>query len=166
MASLKPNKLVDKLAKAIDSPARPAEDIVAGSSDAFAGSRTTEIVKFVGYAGVTKEHNGKVWRILYLDSTLRDCLFIQEDGILHHEVVKPPEALPDGVNVLWVSGDAAVRRGSGLEAAESQFLTGEFTRAGDIEAAPSGGTLDASTGVFCEGRSPGCCQGCTVRTRR
>jgi hypothetical protein len=164
MANLKPNRLVEKLAQAMDVPS-PAATIRGGTPGALAGSRTPEIVTFVGYLGDTVNHDDIDWRILYLDSTLRDCLFIKEDGILLAEVIKPPDAPPDGLNVLWVKGEAAVRHASGLESADAQFLTGEFTQAADFEASPTGGTLSAATGVFCEGRSPGCCRGCTARTR-
>jgi hypothetical protein len=161
----KPNELVEKLAKAINPPSPDAKSYAAGSPDALAASSNTpQIVAFVGYLGATVTYDGGDWRVLYLDAELRDCLLVDDQAILHNVRIKPPDAPPDGLDVIWVRGDTPVCRASGSESAEAQFLTGEFTRAGDFEAGPTGGTLSASTGVFCEARSPGCCR-CTVYTR-
>jgi len=162
----KPNKLVRRLAKAINAPASPDGKIPAGTASALAAtSYTPEIVTFVGYLGDTVKYDKGRWRVLSLDAELRDCLLVDENAILHDVRIKPRDAPPNGLDVIWVRGDATVCRASGLESLEAQFLTGEFTRAGDVEAAPTGGTLAASTGVFCEARSPGCCRNCTPYTR-
>jgi hypothetical protein len=160
----KPNPLVEALAKSIALPA--IGTFAAGSPGALATtSNTPEIVTFVGYLGATVKYDSIDWRVLYLDPELRDCLWVDDKAILHDVRITPPGAPPDGLDVIWVKGDTPVARASGLEAAQAQFLIGEFTRACDVEAAPTGGTLSASTGVFCEGRSPGCCRPCTVYTR-
>jgi hypothetical protein len=92
-------------------------------------------------------------------------LLVDDGGILAHSDVQD-----DGVpftqkrDVIWVKADAAVGRGRASNSVQAQFLTGDFTRAGDFEAPPSGGTLAAATGIFCQARTAGCCYG--PRSRR
>jgi hypothetical protein len=144
-----------------------------GGARAFAQSADVpKLVSFVGYLGATITHPASAapdgtnqWCVLYLDWELHSWLLVERAAIVRRLVLDDQNTTEDPCDVIWVRADAAVRRGSGSLSAEAQFLTGNFTRAGDFEAAPTGGTLSASTGVFCEGRSPGCCRGCTVYTR-
>ena len=124
-----------------------------------------EMVTFAGYVGARITRDAKDWCVFYLDSRLLTWLLVPTDGIVFRDAVQDDLA-PCGVqDVLWVKADTTVGRGSGSLSIEGQFLSGEFTRAGDFEAGPTGGTQAAATGVFCEARSPGCCRPCTVRTR-
>jgi hypothetical protein len=133
---------------------------LAGSPD------VPELVTFAGYVGPVVTQQSKEWCVFYLDTRLLTWLLVPVDGIVYRDPVVDDKA-PCGIqDVLWVKADTSVGHGSGSLTLEGQFLTGEFTRAGDFEAAPTGGTLGAATGVFCEARSPGCCKPCTVRTYR
>lgn len=137
-------------------------------------SDVPELVTLIGYLGATIPRPGSAdpellsnqWCLLYLDAELRNWLLVERTGIVRRLRLDNKNTTEDPRDVLWVKADAAIGRGSGQLSSEAQFLSGDFTQARDLEAAPSGGTLDASTGVFCEARSPNCCQVCTVRTRR
>ena len=172
---LDPNPFVQALAEQLQAAGPPtfvrkADEV--GAARALAeSSDVPELVTLVGYLGATIPRPGAAepdpsWCVLYLDPELRNWLLVEKAGIVRRLQLKDENTTDDPRDVLWVKAEAAIGRGSGQLSSEAQFLSGEFTQARDIEAAPSGGTLDASTGVFCEGRSPGCCQGCTVRTRR
>jgi hypothetical protein len=117
-------------------------------------------VSFIGYVGDTIEHGGTSWTVLYLDWDLSTWLLIETAGIFARKYIPNYTGMGAPVNsdVLWVLAEAAVGRGRKALSVEGMFLTGEFTRAGDFDAAAGGGTMAASTGVFCEGRSPGCCK--------
>jgi hypothetical protein len=117
-----------------------------------------ELVVFAGFLGdvVTKPHSDEDWRVLYLDLALTTWLLIEARGILNFKSIGDPLLQPIERDVLWVDKDAVVGRGHG-HSIEKQFLTGEFTRAGDFEAPPDGGGSGAATGVFCEARTPSCC---------
>jgi hypothetical protein len=145
-------------------------DVSQKEADSIAGFAASpdvpELVTFAGFVGATLKQQEKFWCVLYLDTRLQTWLLVQKDGIVFRDPVKKDDA-PCGIqDVLWVKADTPVGRGSGSLSVEGQFLSGDFTRAADFDAAPSGGTLGAATGVFCEARSPGCCQGCTYRTRK
>jgi hypothetical protein len=122
---------------------------------------------FVGYLGETFTHGGNDWSVLYLDWDLETWLVIETIGIVGRERITSAagSGAPALRDVVLVLADTAVGHGRRSLSLEGAFLCGNFTRAGDFEPSPSGGTLDASTGVFCEGRSPGCCRGCTAYTR-
>jgi hypothetical protein len=124
-----------------------------------------QLVAFAGFLGGTVPQPGMAtdWRLLYLDWRLLNWLLVKDDDVLHVERVKDPTAPSGERDVIWVNADAPVRGGSGAESVEARFLTGDFTRAGDFDAAPSGGTGSAATGIFCEARTPFCCYG---RSRR
>jgi hypothetical protein len=151
---------------------QPGSTAALRTTGASAGQESPDQRSFVGYLGETfvnqTVNQGVEWSILFLDWTLETWLIVETNGIVHRATI--PTAAGDGApanrDVLWVLADATVGRGGRSLSEEGVFLSGQFTRAGDFEAAPSGGTLAASTGVFCEGRSPGCCQGCTVKTPR
>jgi hypothetical protein len=121
-----------------------------------------QLVTFTGYVGATFQRPGEGtgdWTVLYLDGRLWSWLLVETKGIVFRRAIED-ERSPFGLrDVIWVKENATVGRGSDSLSIESQFLTGEFSSAGDFEAPPpGGGTLSAATGVFCEGRSPGCCR--------
>jgi hypothetical protein len=163
MATLKPHPLVMALAKALKPQ---VASMRAGTPDALVrASDLPELVTFAGFLGdtVTQPGQDTQWRVLYLDLELRRWLLLDEADILLAEKVED-EAAPTGErDLIWVKADASVGRGSGSPSVEARFLTGEFTRAEDFEAPPTGGTLAAATGVFCQARTPSCCR---IRTRR
>ena len=130
------------------------------------GAESPDRRSFVGYLGRTFNHGGVEWSILYRDLSLETWLIIETQGIVGRRRIfaAAGSGSPADLDVLWVLVDATVGQGGRSLSSLGAFLSGQFTRAGDFEASPSGGTLDASTGVFCEGRSPGCCKGCTYRT--
>jgi hypothetical protein len=159
--------LVTRVAKKSEAE---ADGFDLGSPDAFArASNLPERVMFAGFRGpvVPREsrdsQDKKNWVLLYLDVGLTEWLLIEEDGIVAEGTVLD-ESVPVEMyrNVIWVQADASVGRGSAAQAVQAQFLTGKFTRAGDFEAPPAGGTLAAATGVFCEARTPSCCR---IRSR-
>ena len=120
-----------------------------------------------GISARTFNHGGNDWSVLYLDWDLETWLVIETIGIVGRERITSAagSGAPALRDVVWVLADAAVGHGSRSLSVEGAFLCGNFTRAGDFEPSPTGGTLAASTGVFCEARSPGCCKGCTAYTR-
>jgi hypothetical protein len=161
MAPRSVHPLVTALATGLNAPAVSAMKIKASSPEALAySSNLPEAIMFAGFlGGVVQEPSGRNWQLLYLDLELNDWLLIEEDGVLAED-----EVVDDGVpfnqrrDVIWVKADAAVGRGSASQSAQAQFLTGDFTRAGDFEAPAAGGTLAAATGVFCNARTAGCCR--------
>jgi hypothetical protein len=154
--------LVDALASGLEVPAPPNTQIKAGSPEALArASDVPELVSFAGFLGDTIPQPGqaaKKWRVLYLDLELRNWLLVLDTDILDAQKVGDKTAPSGERDVIWVRADASVGRGRGSPSVEARFLTGEFTRAGDFEAPPTGGTLAAATGVFCEFRTPSCCK--------
>ena len=121
-------------------------------------SDVPELVTFAGYLGPIVQRQNKDWCVLFLDTRLDSALLVQKDGIVYRDPVKSDES-PCGIrDVLWVTADTRVVVVSASQSLESQFLTGEFTRAGDFDDTPrGGGTMAAATGVFCEARTVGCC---------
>ena len=55
--------------------------------------------------------------------------------------------------MIWVKENATVGHGSDSLSAQAQFLTGEFTSAGDIDAPLGRRNAVAATGVFCEAQA-------------
>jgi hypothetical protein len=160
--------LVAVIAQGLKAPGIRAQNIQAGSPAAFArASNLPEVVMFAGFFGEVIPHpSGKNWQLLYTNLALTEWLLIEEDGIVSYDTVRDnsvPMAFNRERDVVWVKADTSVGRGSSSQSVESQFLTGEFTRAGNFEAPLTGGTLAAATGVFCEARTPSCC---LFRTRR
>jgi hypothetical protein len=128
-----------------------------------AAASNIELVTFTGYVGPVLKRDGKQWCLLYLDTCLQSWLLVEVAGIAFRDPIKVDQA-PCGIqDVLWVKADTLVKSGSGSLSVEAQFLTGRFTQAGDFDPGPSGGTLAAATGVFCEARSVGCCRPRTPR---
>jgi hypothetical protein len=164
MVDLTPNDLVEDLGKGLaDSgpetfmKAVAAATTVEAVAAAFAeSSDVSEVVTFEGYLGATCKHDGKDWCVLYVDLEARSWLLIEKDCIIKRESIDH-STWPCKRDVLWVTSDGAVGVGDGSQSVQAQFLTGEFTRAGDFEAPVVGGTMAASTGVFCQAKSVGCC---------
>jgi hypothetical protein len=169
--NLNPNGLVARVGGPLPAPgvvpvAAPAAAALGGGAAAAAAPSSPERRSFTGYLGETFNH-GVDWTMLYVDSSLESWLLIETDGIVARETIprRAGSGSPAPLDVIWVLADAAVGRGGRSLTLEGAFLSGNFTRAGDFEASPTGGTLAASTGVFCEARSAGCCKGCTAYTR-
>ena len=134
--------------------------------DLAQGDGVPDLIPFTGFLGGTMPHpySNALWRILYLDVPLQTWLVVENAEIGATQQM-PDLAAPTGQrDVIWVGMNAPVGTGSGPQSVESRFLTGEFTRAADFDDSPaSGGSAGAATGVFCQGRSIGCC---TPKSRR
>jgi hypothetical protein len=167
-----PNPLVSRLGGPMPAPGVqtvPVARLAWVAPRALAGPNSPDRRSFEGYLGETfLRSRGRRWTQLYLDWDLETWLIIETSGIVGRERI--PSAAGSGAptqrDVVLVLADAAVGHGRRSLSIEGAFLCGNFTRAGDFEASPNGGTLAASTGVFCEARSPSCCQVCTNRTPR
>jgi hypothetical protein len=156
--AIEPHEFVTQLAQKLVGDQRHA--IPGKAADQLANrADVSELASFAGYLGGTVEREDKQWRLLYLDSQLQTWLLVRDVDILYHEQVKDDTAALEKRDVIWVKADASVGRGSGPQSVESRFLTGEFTKAGDFDTAPGGGTMAAATGLFCEARTPFCCWG-------
>jgi hypothetical protein len=118
-----------------------------------------DMVTFTGYAAekVTWPVGGDEWQLLYTDLPLVKWLLVEDDGIVFSTTIEDDRSPFKKRDVLWVDEDASVGMGMGSQSVEARFLTGKFTRAGDFGAPPGGGTVAASTGVFCEANTVGCC---------
>ncbi len=163
IAQAKPAK--PKGRAAADSAQTPAadasRDTAKDSLAAEALAHTADLpglVTFAGYVGGLTSGREKVWCVLYLNTRLTRWLLVDTDGVVFRDRLKDDQAPRGQRDVIWVRADAPVALGNASEAAQAQFLTGEFTSAGDIDAPAGGGTTDAATGVFCEARSVGCCK--------
>jgi hypothetical protein len=165
VAARRVHPLVEKLARGLKPPA-PSKEIRAGTPDALAHASNLEAIMFAGFFGgvVEDPSGGREWQVLYLDFELNNWLLVEPGGIIADAQVADPGVPFEKVrDVIWVKADTAVGRGSASQSVEAQFLTGEFTRAGDFEVPPAGGTSAAATGIFCQARTVGCCYG---RSRR
>ena len=159
--NLEPNDLVRKVTGELLPPARAAAQQAGRDEPADFGEATgiPQLVVFAGLlGGPVQSPRGETWYQLYIDWGLADWLLVEQRGIVHHETIKDPAIQPLTRDVIWVDEDASVGRGSRSQSPEGQFLTGDFTRAADFDAPVGGGTLGASTGVFCEARTPSCCR--------
>jgi hypothetical protein len=120
------------------------------------------LVTFAGFVGATlvrEPGSDATWTLLYLDPQLSSWLLVPTEGIVARDRILDEHAPHKERDVIWVTGDASVGVGNGSLSVQAQFLTGEFTRAGDFEVSPNGGTMAAATGIFCPG-------GCKPRTPR
>jgi hypothetical protein len=117
-------------------------------------------VTFVGFVDgvVTSPLTGNDWVLMYLDAQLQSWLLVEEPRIANSAKLEEDNAPSEARDVIWVERDAAVGIGRGRQSDEARFLTGHFTRAGDFDAAPAGGTMAASTGVFCGANTALCCR--------
>jgi hypothetical protein len=112
---------------------------------------------FAGFLGGPVPHDGKTWRLIYLDSRLDSWLLVQETDIVVHERLPDDNAPSRRRDVLWVNATANLVRGNGPRTNDGRFLVGELTRAGDFAASTGGGTFSAASGLLCEATTPGCC---------
>jgi hypothetical protein len=152
--------IVEALAKGLEAPAVDNKFAAKTASALAYASDLPDVVMFIGFLGDPIEHpDGTKWQVLYLDLELTRCLLIEDEGVGARDSVRD-DAVPFNQkrDVLWVKRDASVGFGSGPQSIEAQFLTGDFTRAADYEAPVGGGTMAASTGVFCEARTQTCCR--------
>jgi hypothetical protein len=116
-----------------------------------------DLVTFTGYAAEKVTWQGVDWQVLYTDLPLVKWLVVEDEGILYSTTVDDDASPFKKRDVIWVDEDASVGMGMGAQSNEARFLTGKFTRAGDFDSPPRGGTMAGSTGVFCEARTAGCC---------
>lgn len=128
----------------------------------FATAATPPLVTLVGYVSGTRDEADVKWRQFYLDLNLNRCLWIDDTAIVAHRELKDRDLKPAVRDMIWVKADAQVVVADGSAAAEVQFLTGDFTRAGDVDVDAIAGAINPATGKFC-GRSPACCAGRTPR---
>ena len=157
MSEREVNKLVAAL---IGAPENASRDVAQRSAEQKAKETDgPHLVMFAGFFGPTVELAEKTWRVLYIDLQLAEWLVFQENEIVASDAVEDDNVPFDHKrDVLWVRVDATVGRGDASQSLEAQFLTGDFTRAGDFDAPLTGGTLGAATGVFCQARTPSCCR--------
>jgi hypothetical protein len=144
-----------------DAAARPLLGVAQAASSAVA-AHSPQLFTFTGFLEPTlipqPGREAKTWQLMYLDLQMTNWLLVENDGIVDRNTVQD-EKVPGGTrDVIWTAADAAVGIGRGSQSVEARFLTGEFTRAADFLASPSGGTAAAATGVFCEAQSVGCCR--------
>jgi hypothetical protein len=117
-----------------------------------------DLVTFSGFlGGVVDDSSGEFWQLLYLDAKLLTWLLVQKDGIVYRDRIKDERAFGGQRDVLWVQADTAVGRGSRPQSAQTRFLRGAFTAAGDFAASLPVGTSAPATGIFCDAQTPGCC---------
>jgi hypothetical protein len=167
--SLRPNPLVESAKGPMTGPLKPAKGKAADAEKLAAqigGTASSDRVCFLGYLGKEIAHRDTNWTVLYIDWEQSSWLLIETSGIVARETIPNYTGMgsPQDTDVVWVMSDAAVGLSRKTLSLEGMFLTGTFTRAGDFEGTVGGGTVAASTGVFCEARSPGCCRGKTPRT--
>ena len=94
-----------------------------------------ELVTLVGYISGTVAHpaTNSDWLLVYRDWRMITWYLIEGTGIIHLDTV-PDDGEPTRArDLLYVDRDTAVGRGSGPQSDEARFLTGDFTRAGDLD---------------------------------
>jgi hypothetical protein len=153
--------LVGRLAGAMPAPGAAPAGVPAAMP---AAPGLPEIVTLVGFVSGTVPNpaTNSNWLLLYREWRMTTWLLVEGAGILHYDTVPDDEAPGGDRDVVWVTRDTAVGRGSGPQSIEARFLTGDFTRAGDFDPSEIGGPSSPSTGVFCP-TTPLC--GCTKRSR-
>lgn len=119
-----------------------------------------DLVAFAGFVGpeLPYEWSGvKKWRLLYLDWRLVTWLLVPEDRIYYSARIEDKTVPDEGRDVIWVDGNARIKRGGGPQTLQARFLSGDFVRALDLRESLTGGTFTAATGVFCEAVTATCC---------
>jgi hypothetical protein len=165
-----PHQLVVELANALLpheglSPPAATESDPQIAADALANAQEIpELIIFTGFLGgtisqprVPAGEPDKQWRVLYLDWRLLTWLIVETEAIVYASRITDDKVPFNERDLIWVRADASVHRGTGHQAAETRFLRGDFTRAGDLSASLTGGTFSPSTGIFCEATTAGCC---------
>ena len=110
-----------------------------------------ELVSLAGYVDGTITHPSTqtTWLLVYCEWRMTTWLLIEGTGIVYLDSV-PEDGDPlYARDAIWVTRDTAVGRGSGPQSAEARFLTGFFTRAGDLDPAATDEPSSAATGPFC-----------------
>jgi hypothetical protein len=149
-------KLIDQ--NVVDMPREGMAERTQAADSLANSDHHPQLVTFAGYlGGLVSDTRGTEWRMLYLDTRLERWLLVKDEDILYTTKVDDDTSPSKSRDVIWLSADARVGQGSGSQSVEARFLTGDFTRAGDYESTPTGGTLTAATGVFCEAKTPTCC---------
>jgi hypothetical protein len=138
-----------RLAGALPPPAPPPGPGVAAALPAAAV--LPELVTLVGVVDgtIANPGTGTNWVLVYRDWRMTTWFLVESTGILHFDTV-PEDGDPDFArDVVWVTRDTAVGRGSGPQSDEARFLTGQFVRAGDFDQWETGGQSSAETGLYC-----------------
>jgi hypothetical protein len=152
--------LVRTIARALNAPPRAIENIAAGSPEALAVSTNLpEQVIFAGYNGAVyrRPADNVNWQVLYLDPRLHRWMIVELARIRTTKLVHDPRSPTGNYDYAWIDTDALVGSGSRSQSVETPFLTGEFVRAGEFEAPPSGGGTSSPTGAYCvDVRTPEC----------
>jgi hypothetical protein len=124
-----------------------------------------DLVTFAGFVGgVVDDTAGptkKSWLMFYLDAKLLTWLLVEKDAVVFRDKLTHDGTAGGERDLIWVRADASVGRGSGSQSTQERFLRGEFTSARGLSATLSRGTLNAETGIFCDGESVGCCRRAT-----
>jgi hypothetical protein len=120
------------------------------------------LVSFAGYLGgvAATDSSGDDWRLFYFDWKLQTWLVVAESSIVYRVAIQDPKWPFGQLDVIWVRREAAVGEGSRPLPPDipGQFLRGDFVSAGDFRTDSVAGTLSASTGVFCDAETVGCCR--------
>jgi hypothetical protein len=137
-----------------------------GVADALASDpNAPRLVSFAGYLGgiAATDSDGVRWRLFYFDWKLQTWLAVAQPSIVYRVAIQDPKWPFGQLDVIWVRSEAAVGEGTGPlpQQVQGRFLRGDFTSAGDFRTDSLAGTLSASTGVFCDAESVGCCRRAT-----
>jgi hypothetical protein len=129
--------------------------------DFGAAASSAALQLFTGYLGGKWRHENHEdwWRILFVDSVMRNWIMVKSDDILYSQRVDDDKAAFGSRDYLWVAADAHVGRGGAAASPESLFVSGTFTRAGDFSASLRGDTWSGSNdgGLLDEATTPSCC---------
>jgi hypothetical protein len=107
-------------------------------------------VTFDGFvSGNVQSPSGTNWVLVYREWRMITWLLVEGSGVIHLDTLLDDDAPGGDRDVLWVDRNAAVGRGSGPQSDEARFLTGQFTRAGDLDPRETGGPSSPATGLFC-----------------
>lgn len=140
------------LVAAIDGALPGPAQIAAGQAQALPNAPALpEIVTFVGFVSgnIVSPATAANWVLVYREWRLITWLLVEGIGILHIDAVPDDESPGRTRDVLWVTPDTAVGSGRGPQSDEARFLTGQFTRAGDLDPSATGGPSAPATGMFC-----------------
>lgn len=122
----------------------------------FSDAQRAEVVVFAGYLGPYVMDDQTKWRFLYQDASATSWLLVPEHAIVLHQRAPDKKAAFQLRDVIWVRADAPVRQGDEAESQQARFLTGSFTRAGDLHASLTDSALSPASGILCA-PTPECC---------
>jgi hypothetical protein len=125
-----------------------------------AADQIPDLIPFDGFInGTVVQPGGASFWLLYRDWQMLNWMLLEAAGIRHVDVLPDDDVPTRQRDLVWVTPDTAVGYGTGTQSSDARFLTGDFTRAGNFEAPPSGGTFSATSGprshLCCYGRSRG-----------